>query len=68
MLEILKYGSNKYGVWIIGILKYKGLEFKDIFSTNIKDESELVDKTNLEVKNIKISRNRQKNILLNLEF
>lgn len=68
MLEILKYGTNKFGVWVIGNLKFKGFEMRDIFSTNIKNEDELKDKTTLEVKKIKILRTKQKNIAIALEF
>lgn len=60
MLEIVKYGTNKYGVWIIGHLTYDCLEFIDIFSTNIKDESVLKDKTQLKPKKFKISRYKGK--------
>ena len=68
MLEIIKYGTSKYGVWIIGHLKYEGFEIIDIFSTNLKDEEVLKDKTSIRPKLFKITRNRNKNIVFNLEF
>lgn len=68
MLEVIKYGSSKYGVWVIGHLKYDGLEFIDIFNTNLKDEEFFKDKTNVKPKMFKITRNRNKQIVFNLEF
>lgn len=69
MLEIIKYGTSKYGrVWIIGSLKYQGFEILDLFNTNLTDESVLKDKTNIKFKTFKISRNRDGKILFNLEF
>lgn len=68
MLEIIKYGTSKYGVWIVGHLKYEGLDIIDIFNTNLKDEDVLKDKTNIKPKLFKISRNRNKQIVFNLEF
>ena len=68
MLEIIKYGTSKYGVWIVGHLKYEGLDILDIFNTNLKDESSLKDKTNIKPKLFKITRNRNKQIVFNLEF
>lgn len=68
MLEIIKYGTSKYGVWIIGHLKYEGLDIIDIFNTNIKKEDDLKDKTNIKPKLFKISRNRNKQLVFSLEF
>lgn len=68
MLEIIKYGTSKYGVWILGHLKYEGLDFYDIFSTNLSSEDSLKDKTTLKPKLFKISRSRQGKILFSLEF
>lgn len=69
MLEIIKYGTSKYGVWIIGHLKYDGMEIIDIFNTNLKDESVLKDKTNIKIKTFKITRNsKTKQIVFNVEF
>ena len=68
MLEIIKYGTSKYGVWIVGHLKFEGLEIIDIFSTNLKDESFLKDKTNIKPKLFKILRNKNKQLIFNLEF
>lgn len=68
MLEIVKYGSNKYGVWVIGHLKYQDVEFVDIFNTNIKDEDFFKDKTQVKPKKLKISKNKNKQIVFNLEF
>ena len=68
MLEIIKYGTSKYGVWIVGHLKFEGLDILDIFNTNIKDENLLKDKTTIKPKLFKISRNRNKNLVFNLEF
>ena len=67
MLEIIKYGSNKYGVWVIGNLKYDGFEVLDIFNTNIKDEEYFKDKTSIKPKKFKISRRNNK-IIFSLEF
>lgn len=68
MLEIIKYGTSKYGVWIVGHLKFEGLDIIDIFNTNLKDENILKDKTNVKPKLFKISRNRNKQLVFNLEF
>ena len=68
MLEIIKYGTSKYGVWVLGHLKYDGLEFIDIFNTNLKDESYFKDKTSAKPKLFKISKNRSKQIVFTLEF
>ena len=37
MLEVKKIGKSKYGVWILGILRYSDFEIKDIFNTNLSD-------------------------------
>lgn len=68
MLEILKFGSNKYGVWVIGHLIYEGLEITDIFNTNLKDINILKEKDIVKIKKFKISRNKQKNLVFSLEF
>ena len=68
MLEIVKYGTSKYGVWVLGHLKYEGLDFYDIFNTNLKDETLLKNSTTLKVKLFKISRNRNGKIVFSLEF
>lgn len=69
MLEIIKYGTSQYGrVWIIGTLKYDVFEVLDIFNTNLTDESLLKDKTSVKVKKFRITRNRDKKIVFNLEF
>lgn len=68
MLEVIKYGSNKYGVWVIGHLRYDGLEFIDIFNTNLKDESFFKDKTSVKVKLFKIQRNKNHQLVCSLEF
>ena len=68
MLEVIKYGSNKYGVWVIGHLKYDGFEFVDIFNTNLKDEEYFKDKTNVKPKLFRISRNKNKQLVCYLEF
>ena len=68
MLEIIKYGSSKYGVWVVGHLKYEGLDLLDIFNTNLKDESVLQDKTTLKVKLLKITRAKNGKIQFALEF
>ena len=67
MLEIIKYGTSKRGVWVIGTLQYQGLEVTDIFNTNLKDEEELKDKTSVKPKKFKISRRFDK-IVFSLEF
>ena len=68
MLEVIKYGSSKYGVWVIGHLKFQDLEIIDIFNTNIKDENYFKDNLSPKPKKIKISKNRQKQIVFTLEF
>ena len=69
MLEIIKYGTSKYGrVWIVGNLKYQEFEVLDIFNTNLSDENVLKDKTSIKPKLFKISRNKDGKILFNLEF
>lgn len=69
MLEIIKYGSSKYGCWVLGNLKLGDLEIRDIFNTNIDDESFFKDKTELKVKKVKISRNSKKHYhVFSLEF
>lgn len=68
MLEVIKYGTSKYGVWVIGHLKFPDLEIIDIFNTNIKDESFFINNQSPKPKKIKISKNRQKQIVFTLEF
>lgn len=69
MLEIVKYGTSKYGgCWVIGHLNYQEFEVLDIFNTNITDENFFKDKTTIKVKKFKISRNRNKEIKFYLEF
>ena len=34
MLEVIKTGKSKYGYWVYGVLKFNGLEIKDIYSVN----------------------------------
>lgn len=67
MLEIIKYGTSKFGVWVIGSLKYEGFEVVDIFNTNLKDEDFFKDKTSIKPKKFKISRRNNK-IIFSLEF
>lgn len=68
MFEIIKYGKNQYGVWVVGHYVDGKLDFFDVFNTNIKDENYFKDKTNLPVKKFKITRNRNKQIVFSLEF
>lgn len=68
MLEIIKYGTSKYGVWVLGHLKYQEFEVIDIFNTNIKDESYFKDKTSIKPKLFKISKNRKHEVVFTLEF
>lgn len=68
MLEIIKYGSNKYGVWIVGHLKLEGLDILDIFNTNLKNEDVLKDKTSIKPKMFKITRAKNGQIHFALEF
>lgn len=68
MLEVLKFGSNKYGVWVIGHLNYQELEITDIFNTNLKDTSILKEKDIIKIKKFKISRSKNKNLVFSLEF
>lgn len=68
MLEIIKYGTSKFGCWVVGHLKYQEIEIIDIFNTNIKDESFFKDKTTIKPKLVKISKNRNKQIVFSLEF
>lgn len=68
MLEIIKYGTSKYGVWVIGNLEYQEFSILDIFNTNIKDENFFKDKTQVKVKKFKVSKNKDKKIIFTLEF
>lgn len=68
MLEIKKFGQTDYGVWVIGTLKYQGLEVTDLFNTNLSDVSSLETKTDIKVKTIKISRKKDKSFRITLEF
>lgn len=69
MLEIIKYGTSKYGrCWVVGHVVFNGLEIIDIFNTNITDEDFFKNKTNIKVKKIKISKNQHKQIVFSLEF
>lgn len=69
MLDIKKFGKTQYGVWVIGTLKYNGLEVEDLFNTNLSDTSILEDKESIKVTKIKISRNsKTKQIRITLEF
>lgn len=56
MLEVIKTGKSQYGYWVYGVLKYNGLEIKDIFSVN----KEVLD-TQKTLKPEKIYVNRTKN-------
>lgn len=68
MLEVIKYGTSKYGIWVIGHLKFQDLEIIDIFNTNIKDENYFKDNLSAKPKKIKISKNKAKQIVFTLEF
>lgn len=68
MLEVIKYGTSKYGVWVIGNLQFQGIDIIDIFNTNIKDENYFKDNLKPIPKKIKISKNKQKQIVFTLEF
>ena len=68
MLEIKKSGKTEYGVWVIGTLKYQGLEITDIFNTTLDDTSIFEDKESIKVKTIKISRRKDKSLRITLEF
>lgn len=68
MLEIKKSGSTQYGVWVVGTLKYNGLEITDIFNTNLSDTSLLDDKESIKVQSIKIARRRDGNLRITLVF
>lgn len=68
MLEVIKYGTSKYGVWVIGNLKFQGIDIIDIFNTNIKDENYFKDNLSPIPKKIKISKNKAKQIVFTLEF
>lgn len=68
MLEIIKYGSSKYGVWVVGRLQYQEFEILDIFSTNIKEEEFFKDKTSIKPKKVKILKNKNKQVIFSLEF
>lgn len=68
MLEIIKYGTSKYGVWVVGNLKYDGFELLDIFNTNLKDENVLKDHTSVKIKKLKISKDKNYKIHFYLEF
>ena len=68
MLEIKKSGSTQYGVWVVGTLKYNGLEITDIFNTNLSDTSLLDDKESIKVQSIKIARRKDGNLRITLVF
>lgn len=69
MLDIKKFGKTDYGVWVIGTLKYQGLEVNDLFNTTLSDTTILEDKESIKVKTIKISRSsKSKNLRITLEF
>lgn len=55
MLEVIKTGKSQFGYWVYGVLKYNGLEIKDIFSVN----KEVLD-TQKTLKPVKIYVNRTK--------
>lgn len=65
MLEVKKFGKTKYGVWILGTLKYQGFEIKDIFKTNLKD---IPNETNLKVKKLIVNKSKNGDIRFSLEF
>lgn len=65
MLEVKKSGKTKYGVWILGILKYSDFEIKDIFKTNLIDVP--VD-SSLEIKKLIVNRTKNGDIKFSLEF
>lgn len=63
MLDIKKFGKTQYGVWVIGTLKYNGLEVDDLFNTTLSDTTLFEDKSSIKVKSIKISRNPKTKLL-----
>lgn len=64
MLEVKKCGKTEYGFWAIGLLKYKGLEIRDIFSVS----KELEKGKSYEVDNIVVSRNSKGIFKIKLEI
>ena len=69
MLDIKKFGKTQYGVWVIGSLKYQGLEIEGLFNTTLSDTSLLEDKESIKVKSIKISRSsKTKSFRITLDF
>lgn len=68
MLDIKKSGTTKYGVWVVGTLRFQGLEISDIFNTNLSDTTLLDDKESIKVKTIKIARRKDGQFRITLEF
>lgn len=65
MLEIKKSGKNKYGIWVLGVLKYSEFEIKDIFNTNLKD---IPSDSSLTIKKLIVNRSKNGDIRFSLEF
>lgn len=65
MLEVRKVGKTKYGVWILGILKYSDFEIRDIFNTNLSD---IPSESSLKIKKLYVNRTKKGDIRFSLEF
>lgn len=65
MLEVKKIGKTKYGVWILGILRYSDFEIKDIFNTNLSD---IPSESSLKIKKLYVNRTKKGDIKFSLEF
>ena len=65
MLEIIKYGNTQYGNWVYGVLKYNGLEIKDIFSVNREPK---IDEKNIKPNKIFVYRTKKDNLRFKIEI
>lgn len=65
MLEVKKSGKTRFGVWILGTLKYSDFEIKDIFRTNLTDVP--VD-SSLKINKLIVNRCKNGDIKFSLEF
>lgn len=69
LTNIKKIGSNSYGVWCIGdLIINDGLIISSIFSTNLKEENKIDTTKSYKITKIKISRTKNNNFSVYLEF
>lgn len=64
MLEVKKVGKTQYGNWVLGILKYNGLEIQDVFSVN----KELSENEVYKPQKISIYRNKKGNLKIKIDL